>query len=126
MRCKLLSIQEGFRDDGMPGMAEAGRIPRVRSFGMPRNSRKLGRRARPRKPSKGPAPISAGLGARPRIEINHSIDRLPTNGAEGHLVARKHDAVQLGAKIALGLVIRALESAHLTGAFFGREDPRFL
>src|SRR5258708_32215205 len=87
---------------------------------MPRNARKS------QKSPIGRAPLSARLGARARVEINHSIDRLMTNGAEGHVVPGKHDAVQLGTKIALGLVIRALESAHLAGVFFGGEDPRFL
>src|SRR5512144_3165491 len=62
------------------------------------------------------------MGARSAaVEVDHAGERPPTDGAEGHLVAREHDAVLLRPVVALRLVERALEGTDAAGVLVGAE-----
>src|SRR5215212_10137164 len=59
-----------------------------------------------------------------RIHIDHPLDGAAADVAEPHLVAREHDAVDLGAIEALRLISRAFERADLAGVLLRPEKLR--
>src|SRR2546428_1208964 len=58
------------------------------------------------------------------IEVENRLDRAAAHRAEGHAIAREHDAVNLGPEIPLRLVVRAFEGADASGKRGAPEQRR--
>src|SRR5439155_2410623 len=56
------------------------------------------------------------------VQSDHPLDGPPAHGAEADLVAGEHGAVDLGAVVAVRLVDRAFEGAHLARIWGGAQE----